>query len=112
MSEIYVHADEAYNMFISSDLKNRIDGDVDMTKIFILEQVFNYITALTKLLSSIIILILFNWQISIFSLAVLPISIFISNRYEKALTSHYEDIKSLDNAIEYKFKNLSITGKK
>lgn len=92
----------AYNMFISSDLKNRIDGDVDMTKIFILEQVFNYITALTKLLSSIIILILFNWQISIFSLAVLPISIFISNRYEKALTSHYEDIKSLDNAIEYK----------
>lgn len=91
---------QKHKEFITSDLKNRIDFDVDMTKIFILNQVFDYITAFLKLLSSSLILLFFDWRIAIFCFLMLPFSILISNSCGKKLENQYEEAKTISNELE------------
>lgn len=83
-----------------SDLKNRLDTDVDMVKIFILYQIFDYLSAFTKLISSFVVLLLFNWYMGLFCVAMLPISIWISNSFGKTLAEGYEQIKQQENYLE------------
>ena len=83
-----------------SDLKNRIDTDVDMVKIFILYQIFDYLSAFTKLISSFVVLMLFNWYMGLFCVVMLPISIWISNSFGKTLAEGYEQLKQQENYLE------------
>lgn len=83
-----------------SDLKNRLDTDVDMVKIFILYQIFDYLSTFTKLISSFVVLLLFNWYMGLFCIAMLPISIWISNSFGKTLAEGYEQIKQQENYLE------------
>lgn len=101
MFQKYMHIPSGkLETYIVSDLKNRLDTDVDMVKIFILYQIFNYLSAFTKLISSFVALLLFNWWMGLFCAAMLPISIWISNCFDKALAEGYEQIKQQENYLE------------
>lgn len=91
---------EKFETFTISDLKNRIDIDVDMVKIFILNQVFSYVITFIKLICSTVLLTALDWRFGIFSIVMVPLSVLISNSFRKTLDKKYEEIKRQDNTLE------------
>ena len=89
-----------FKSYSTSDLKNRLDSDVDMTKIFILEQVFSFITVLIEFVGASVILAFLNVKIAIFSMIMLPISIYISNRFHEKISERFEKLKQINNSSE------------
>lgn len=83
-----------------SDLKNRIDIDVDLMKSFIILQVFDYITYIATFIGSAWILWALDWRIAILCYLLIPVSLFISSRYRKKVGILYEAGRKINDYFE------------
>lgn len=67
-----------YEKYDSGDLKNRIDGDVDLFESFMENQVIDYLFLWIQVLLAGIILLVINWKLAFFGFCMVPISFWMT----------------------------------
>ncbi|MEN8905232.1 MAG: ABC transporter ATP-binding protein [Clostridiales bacterium] len=83
-----------------SDLKNRINIDVDLMKSFIILQIFDYVNYVAIFIGSAWILYVLDWRIALLCYILFPISFFISHCYQKKVGVLYETGRKINDQIE------------
>ncbi len=83
-----------------SDLRTRVDRDVDILKYFIIWEIFDYLTYIVSFVVSAVILWTLDWKIALLCYILIPLSILISNSFQKKANSLYESEREVRNKLE------------
>lgn len=67
-----------YKKYDSGDMKNRIDGDVDLFESFLENQIIDYLFHWIQVLLAGVILMLINWKLALFGFCMVPISFWMT----------------------------------
>lgn len=83
-----------------SDLRTRVDRDVDILKYFIIWEIFDYSAYIASFIFSAILLWSLDWRIALLSYVLIPLSIIISNGFQKKVNELYETERKIRNRVE------------
>lgn len=82
-----------------SELSKRINDDIDMVKFFMVGEVFDYLTYAVSLVAGAIAMLFIDWKIAIIFLMFLPVSVFLSYRFQSQLGELHENERVLSSKV-------------
>lgn len=98
---------EKYNTYEVNDLVRRLNFDVDIVKFFLVGQVFDYISYIVIIIVSTVLMLSLEWHLALIAYILMPLSIWLSKKYEDRIEKNAEQNRKLITQIEERVEKIS-----
>ncbi len=98
---------EKYNTYEVNDLVRRLNFDVDMVKFFLVGQVFDHISYIVLIIVSTVLMLSLEWHLALIAYILMPLSIWLSKKYEDKIEKNAEQNRKLITQIEERVEKIS-----
>ena len=108
----YMHMPiEKYNAYEINDLVGILNFDVDMVKVFLVRQIFEYISYLISIVVSTVLMISLDWRLVIIAYILMPFSMWLSKKYEEQIENNAEENRKLITKLGERVEKISSSWK-